>query len=91
MPSITKLLQDIHWGDSSQWLNCKDDPSLKFYKHIISISELDYSLGQDYVGLMKNDIIRKGELGKYIKYAQYMRSKDYEKLENLYKMSLLIK
>lgn len=40
---------------------------------------------------MKGDIIKRGELGRYLKYAQYMRNRNYEKLENLYKMSLVVK
>ena len=41
--------------------------------------------------MMKGDVLKKSELGRYLKYAQYMRNKNYQKLENLYKMSLLIK
>lgn len=29
---VKKLLRDIEWGESSEWLNRKNDPSIRLYK-----------------------------------------------------------
>lgn len=38
--------------------------------------------------MMKDNVLSRKDIGRYLKYGQYMRNKNYEKLENLYKSSL---
>ncbi len=40
---------------------------------------------------MKGDVLKKKDIGKFLKYAQYMRNKNYDKLKELYERSLKTK
>lgn len=49
------------------------------------MDELDESVGGDYLEMIKGQAMRKKDLGTFLRYARYMRNKNYVKLENLYK------
>ena len=46
---MKKLLKEIEWGESSEWLNRKNDPSIRLYKEIISVNEFDESIYEEFI------------------------------------------
>lgn len=59
---VKELLKKLEWGESSEWLNRKNDPSIRLYKEIVSISEFDESIFEEFVDSMKEDVLKKSEL-----------------------------
>lgn len=47
------------WDNSELWLNRKNDESIKLYKEIISIVELDNSIIEEYEVAMSERLITK--------------------------------
>lgn len=52
----------------------------------MSIHEFDESIFEEFVDSMKEDVLKKSELEKFLKYAEYMRGKNKQKLLEYYKM-----
>ena len=53
----------------------------------MTISEFDFSIGEDILEGMSNKVIDRQDVSKYLKYAQYMRNRNIEKLEELVKLN----
>ena len=85
---VKKLLREIEWGESSEWLNRKNDPSIRLYKEIISIAEFDESIYEEFIDEMKGEAFPKEDLEKYLKYAEYMRGKNKRRLKEYYEMKV---
>lgn len=42
------LLSELRWDDREEWLNRRNDDSIKLYKEIVSIVELDGSVVEEF-------------------------------------------
>jgi ribonuclease D len=71
--NVRNLLTEIGWNDKD-WLNRKNDESIKMYKEIISIDEFDDSLAADQIEHVSEKVLKKYEIARYIKYAQFLRN-----------------
>jgi len=55
------------------------------YKEIVSIYEFDTSIVDEYLEKMIDDpILKKSDISKYIKYAEYLRNSNHKRLHELY-------
>jgi hypothetical protein len=55
-------------------LNRKNDESIKLYKEIVSIDELDSSVVEEFTDGMEHGVVTSREIGRFVKYAEHFRS-----------------
>ena len=82
--SIRTLLQQLKWQGREEWLNRKNDESIKLYKEIVSIDELDGSVISQFTDGIGEGIVGVREIGRFIKYAECFRNGNHKKLKEMY-------
>lgn len=54
---------------------------MKLYKEIVSIVEFDASIVEEFTDGMKEGAVTASEIGRFVKYAEYLRNKNHRKLK----------
>lgn len=65
-------------------MNRRNDESIKLYKEIVSIVELDGSVIEEFTEGMNNGPVTKAEIGRFVKYAEYLRNGNHRRLKEYY-------
>ena len=79
--NITTLLSELGWAGGEEWLNRRNDDSIKLYKEIVSVVEMDGSVVEEYVEGMQGGQVGKEDINRFIKYAQFMRTGNHAQLQ----------
>lgn len=82
--NIRLLLEELGWAGTDEWLNRKSDESIKLFKEIVSIVELDNSVIEEYTGQVKEEVVSLAEMGRFVKYANYLRDGNEIRLKEYY-------
>lgn len=75
----------------NDWLNKKNDESVRLYKEIVSINEFDNSIVEEYMkeaaGNKTGLSLSVEDINRYVKYAEYLRLGNHKRLQELYEKS----
>lgn len=77
------LLAELKWEGREEWLNRRNDESIRLYKEVVSIVELDGSVVEEF-GVGLHGAVGIPEISRYVKYAEFLRNNKHDNLKEYF-------